>query len=360
MERAELLQRADDRVRAAVRRRQGVEAEEIAALLEARRLGVAEALGFGSFHEYAEARLGLSGRMAYERVRVVEALVELPLTREALAAGGISYSAVRELSRVATAASEAVWLAHVGAMSVREIERQVAGLEPGALPGDEPDPAEVRRLVHFELTPATQALLCEVRKMMHKQAGAVLDDDTFMEQLLRLAAAGADAERKPGTPSYQIAIGVCARCERVTQDGGGKVFDIDPKLLEVALCDASVVALQQPDAPVSRKIPPARRAAALRRAHGCCEVPGCRAALWVDVHHWQFWSRGGDHALRNLIVLCSAHHRAVHDGLLLIDRDPHGQGFVYRHRDGRPYGSMAASGGVAISKPSERSDDGLA
>ena len=50
MERAELLQRADDRVRAAVRRRQGVEAEEIAALLEARRLGVAEALGFGSFH----------------------------------------------------------------------------------------------------------------------------------------------------------------------------------------------------------------------------------------------------------------------------------------------------------------------
>ena len=59
MERAELLQRADDRVRAAVRRRQGVEAEEIAALLEARSLGVAEALGFGSFHEYAETRLGL-------------------------------------------------------------------------------------------------------------------------------------------------------------------------------------------------------------------------------------------------------------------------------------------------------------
>ena len=308
---------------------------------EARRLGVAEALGFGSFHAYAEARLGLSARMAYERVRVVESLAELPLTREALAAGAVSYSAVRELSRVMTADSEAVWLAHVGEMSVREIERQVAGLEPGALPGDEPDPAEARRLVHFELTPSTQALLNDVRKIMHKQAGAALDDDTFMDQLLRLAAVGADADRKPGTPSYQIAIGVCARCERVTQDGGGKVFDIDPKLLEVALCDASVVALQQPDAPVSRKIPPARRAAALRRAHGCCEAPGCRAAMWVDVHHWRFRSRGGDHALRNLIVLCSAHHRAVHDGQLLIERDPRGQRFVYRHRDGRPYGSTA-------------------
>lgn len=78
MERAELVQRVDDRVKAAVRRRQGVEAEEIGALLEARRLGVHEALGFGSFHEYAEARLGTSARMAYERVRVVEALAELP------------------------------------------------------------------------------------------------------------------------------------------------------------------------------------------------------------------------------------------------------------------------------------------
>jgi len=339
MERAELVRQVDDRVRAAVGRRQGIEAEEIAALLEARRLGVDEALGFGSFHEYAETRLGLSPRMAYERVRVVEALAELPLTQATLAAGGITYSAVRELSRVMTAANEARWLAHVGKMSVRQIEKQVAGLEPGDLPGDEPDPAHIKRLVHFELTPATQALLYEVRKTMHREAGAALDDDTFMNQLLRLVAASCD--RKPGTPSYQIAIGVCARCERVTQDGGGKVFDIDPKLLEVALCDASVYALHHPDAPGSRKIPAARRAAALRRAHDCCEVPGCRASVWVDVHHWRFWSRGGDHALRNLIVLCSAHHRAVHDGHLLIHRDPRGDRFVYRHRDGRAYGSAA-------------------
>ncbi|MCC6996340.1 MAG: HNH endonuclease [Deltaproteobacteria bacterium] len=339
MERAALVRQVDERVRAAVGRRQGLEAEEIAALLEARRLGVDEALGFGSFHEYAEARLGLSSRMAYERVRVVEALADLPLTQATLAAGGVTYSAVRELSRVMTPANEAAWLAHAGKMSVREIERQVAGLEPGAMPGDEPDPARLERLVRFALTPATYALLCQVRKTMHKEAGAALDDDAFMNQLLRVAAASGD--RKPGTPSYQISIGVCDRCERVTQDGGGKVFDIDPKLLEVALCDASVHSPHHPDAPGTRKIPSARRAAALRRAHGCCEVPGCRASVWVDVHHWRFWSRGGDHALRNLIVLCSAHHRAVHDGHLLIHRDPRGDRFAYRHRDGRSYGSAA-------------------
>ncbi len=333
---------ADEQVVLAVRRRQRVEAEEAAALLEARRLGVHEALGFGSFHAYAEARLALSARMAYERVRVVEALARLPLTRAQLAAGSISYSAVRELSRVVVAETEAAWLTHVGNMSVREVESQVAGLEPGAMPGDEPDPAEQKRLVHFELTPATQALLCEVRKAIRRGAGRALDDDAFMSQLLRLAA-GAGDDRKPGTPSYQVAINVCARCERLTQDGGGKVFDIDPRLLEVALCDASIIGLHRPDAPVSRQIPAARRVAAMRRAHGCCEVPGCRASVWLDVHHWQFRSHGGDHALGNLVVLCSAHHRAVHDGHLLIQRDPRGRGFQYRHRDGTPYGSVIAT-----------------
>ena len=81
----------------------------------------------------------------------------------------------------------------------------------------------------------------------------------------------------------------------------------------------------------------------MRRAHGCCEVPGCRASVWLDVHHWQFRSHGGDHALGNLVVLCSAHHRAVHDGHLLIQRDPRGRGFQYRHRDGTPYGSVIAT-----------------
>ncbi|MCC6994775.1 MAG: hypothetical protein IT370_09215, partial [Deltaproteobacteria bacterium] len=104
------IQQADGRVVQAVERRKRAEAEEVAALLDARALGVPEALGFASFHEYAEARLQLSARLAYERVRVVEALTTLPRTRAALAAGVVGYSVVRELTRVVTPANELAWL----------------------------------------------------------------------------------------------------------------------------------------------------------------------------------------------------------------------------------------------------------
>ncbi|MCC6999674.1 MAG: hypothetical protein IT370_34025, partial [Deltaproteobacteria bacterium] len=81
------VQMADGRVVQAVERRKRAEAEEVAALLDARALGVHQALGFASFHEYAEARLQLSARQACERGRVVEALTTRPRTRAALAAG---------------------------------------------------------------------------------------------------------------------------------------------------------------------------------------------------------------------------------------------------------------------------------
>ncbi len=65
--------------------------------------------------------------MAYERVRVVVALAALPLTREALAAGVVGYSAVRELSRVVTPDNELAWLARTAGCTAREVERLVTG-----------------------------------------------------------------------------------------------------------------------------------------------------------------------------------------------------------------------------------------
>ncbi|MCC6998676.1 MAG: hypothetical protein IT370_28955 [Deltaproteobacteria bacterium] len=85
------VQVVDGRVVQAVERRRRAEAEEVAALLDALAAGVPQALGFASVHEYAEARLQLSARQAYERVRVVEALTTLPRTRAALAAGVVGY-----------------------------------------------------------------------------------------------------------------------------------------------------------------------------------------------------------------------------------------------------------------------------
>jgi hypothetical protein len=54
-----------------------------------------------------ERTLGYAPRTAQDRLRVARSLGSLPRLTDALACGELSFSAVRELTRVATPASEA-------------------------------------------------------------------------------------------------------------------------------------------------------------------------------------------------------------------------------------------------------------
>jgi hypothetical protein len=76
----------------------------------------------------------------------------------------------------------------------------------------------------------------------------------------------------------------------------------------------------------------------LRRDGGCCRVPGCRNATFVDVHHLRPRSEGGTHEIENLVTLCAAHHRAIHDGRLFCKGTP-ATGLTFRHAGGTRYGS---------------------
>ena len=50
---------------------------------------------------------------------------------------------------------------------------------------------------------------------------------------------------------------------------------------------------------------------------------------------------GGTHDPETLMPLCGAHHRAVHDGALVVT-GTWSSGFVFRHADGRAYGAPVA------------------
>jgi hypothetical protein len=63
----------------------------------------------------------------------------------------------------------------------------------------------------------------------------------------------------------------------------------------------------------SRNIPPAIRRAVTVRDRGCT-FPGCgRPPAWCDVHHIHHWVDGGETKLHNLVMLCPAHHRILHN-----------------------------------------------
>jgi hypothetical protein len=64
----------------------------------------------------------------------------------------------------------------------------------------------------------------------------------------------------------------------------------------------------------TRVVSPAQRAALAVRDGGC-RYPGCdRPVAWCDAHHLRHWLHGGPTDLENLVLLCRAHHRAVHEG----------------------------------------------
>jgi len=66
-----------------------------------------------------------------------------------------------------------------------------------------------------------------------------------------------------------------------------------------------------------------RRSLAVR--DGGCVFPGCdRPLAWCDAHHLRHWLHGGPTDLANLVLLCRAHHRAVHEGGWRLHRHPGG------------------------------------
>jgi hypothetical protein len=81
------------------------------------------------------------------------------------------------------------------------------------------------------------------------------------------------------------------------------------------------------------RIPNAAQFRALwRRDHGC-SVPGCGRTRFLHAHHVVFWSNGGATTLDNLVLLCSEHHRALHEGAFTITALG-GQRFRFTGADG--------------------------
>ncbi|MGE0624787.1 MAG: HNH endonuclease [Pseudomonadales bacterium] len=74
----------------------------------------------------------------------------------------------------------------------------------------------------------------------------------------------------------------------------------------------------------TRAIPPStRRALVARDRH--CQFPGCSQERYVEGHHIKHWAQGGETRPDNLVLLCSRHHRAVHELGYRIERTPEGE-----------------------------------
>ena len=104
--------------------------------------------GMCSSAHWLSWRCGMSGSTAREHVRVARALRTLPLTKAEFAAGRLSYSKVRAITRVGTAVNEDELVQAAQAASAVQLDRLCAGIRTGAPIADVNDRHRRRRLTY--------------------------------------------------------------------------------------------------------------------------------------------------------------------------------------------------------------------
>ena len=232
--------------------RQGALDEELGRwLLLAQRARVHRHFGFAAFGDYVAARLGVTPRLAKERAAVAEALEALPLLRRALVAGTRSWSAVRELVRVATPDTEAAWLEASAGKNLRALEGLVSGRRPGDGPEAPTDPLLAQHRAVFVQTSDQRATtveaLARARRILGPEAtdGAVLAFlcEDFLGRKRNLE----------GGAGYQVSLTLCAECQSAHRPVAGEVLPVSDAVRDCALCDPELVGLTPSEAPALPK-----------------------------------------------------------------------------------------------------------
>lgn len=324
-------------------------------------------------------KCGIAMGAAREKVRVAHALENLPKISAAMQSGGLSYSKVREITRVATAETEDYLLMiaeHGTAQHVEKVVRAYRRCQEAEELSREQRQQQNRRVTFRYDDDGSLVLDCRLPAEMGARVMKALDiavgelppppkksvpAGTFPEPV-RFSARRADALalmaesflahgaiEAAGAERHQIVVHVAAETLR-DRKAGCCEFEEGPSMAaETArrlACDASVVILTENEdgepLNVGRKTrtisAPLRRA--LNSRDKGCRFPGCANTRYMDAHHIDHWVNGGETKPSNLVSLCRFHHRAVHeDGIRIVRLDDGALRFV--KANGLPVDSVA-------------------
>jgi hypothetical protein len=342
-----------------------------------RREGWAE-WGVNSCAHWLSWRCSIVLRAAREQVRVARCLGDLALITEEFAAGRLSYSKVRAITRIATPENEEylVMLAvHATGAQMEKIVSGYRGVLKATTEGAQD--AHARRYLYWErdhdgsvliqarLTPDDGALLIAALEQADQAAQAEREE----EEECSAEHLDGEVRRDPPSARRADALTALARAELAyggsghagpdpvelvvhvdVESLGGEVIEerselangpsIAPETARRLGCDAGIVRIVERDGkPLSvgrrtRAISPALKRA-LRDRDPHCRFPSCTHERYLHAHHIQHWARGGPTNLDNLIHLCPHHHRLVHEGGYTLASTA-GDAIRFYRPDGRP------------------------
>jgi hypothetical protein len=284
--------------------------------------------GMRSCAHWLSWRVGMSLRTGFEQVRVAHALVKLSAVSAAFAAGRISYSKVRAITRVATPATEQQLLNLALAGTASHVEKVVRAARQAQA---DPELAQSRRhlgwswdddgtlRLHGRLSAEQGALLLAALASItdRPQPAQCSAEHSDTPLPARRADALLELVAGDGAPAAELVVHLDA-------DEGTARIDHGPAIprrtAERIGCGARVRALLR-DARgnplylgrTRRLVSKTLRAAIHARDHCECRFPGCHETRHLDAHHIQPWWLGGRTDIDNVILLCDRHHRLIHD-----------------------------------------------
>jgi hypothetical protein len=335
---------------------------------------------FGSTADWLAWRIGIHQGTARERLRTALALEVLPKTSLAMDQGQLSFAKVRALTRAATPQNEEVLLDLAHSCSAAHLERIVRAwklLDRKSEITAEQIRHRSRRFSAF----VDDDGMVVVRGRLDPEVGAVLmraveaatdalyraghkDTEEDRDPLERWSESDVGEDPKEPTPEQRRADAVGLIAERALGAGFGgddvvsgsraeryQVMlhveedtlrgDREPGQSELEdgtrvsaetsrrlACDTGLVTIThgregevRGASHRKRTVSPSLRRALEARDRGC-RFPGC-GSRFTEAHHVKHWADGGETSLRNLVLLCRRHHRAVHEGgtTVCIDRD---------------------------------------
>lgn len=302
--------------------------------------------GLSNCTEWLHWRCDLSMNAAREKVRVAHALKSLPEMSRLFAAGKLTYSKVRALTRVAGPSNETGLVQFALGTTTRCVEERCRELRCGTeLSTSDAERAFARRALtaRRDETRGTTTFMIELPDEMAQLVDKALDQvrdeavasypefadeswsakqaDAFVE-VVKSFLSGSMKEAA-ASDNYLVTVHVD---HTALADGKGR-SGLPVESVRRLCCDGHTVTLVENEdgepLSVGRKTRavPAAIMRALRSRDGGCRFPGCHHKRFVDAHHIEHWISGGETSLDNLMLLCSKHHRLVHEGGFRIDKD---------------------------------------
>jgi Domain of unknown function (DUF222)/HNH endonuclease len=320
-------------------------------------------------------RYGISCWKARRWIAAGHALEALPRLSDALARGELGLDKIVELARFASHRNEAdliTWAKQVSCAAVRHRgdvwarstrEDVVEAERARTLSWWWFD--EGRRFgMEAELPAAQGAIVARAIERVAGQVPAMPDEEQeyFADARRADALVALCSAQTAEDPDPDLAtVVIHAQLDGLDDGSGGCEIEggpaLHPSAVRRLLCNARVQPVVEDRAGrvvglgrTSRE-PSAWMIRQIRHRDRECRFPGCGARRFTEAHHVVWWRHGGRTDLDNLVLICSFHHRLVHEHGWSLTRDREGTVKWFDHEGNRYRAGPSPPSGSRDSEP---------